>query len=214
MIVSTVRTTSPGFLCMLNRMNVMLTRCNTGMVLVTNRRFVSDAGSGTLLGKLAWRWNASRDVWVDSLALSDRRASLPGAPAAVPRPSITVGPRPHPSTGSSAAAAMWAASAQHAVPRAVVAAAPALGRPAVDVSSPLFRRTPSSGSLFEPLEPHRLRSPTAVAVSQKLSAGLSAMRIGGEGGGSDAFPTLGGTMPKKVTAPLGRWRRGSEACKL
>ncbi|KAI1783493.1 hypothetical protein LXA43DRAFT_865568, partial [Ganoderma leucocontextum] len=63
-------------------MNVMLTRCSTGMVLVTNRRFLNDAGRDTLLGKLARRWNGSSDAWLDALALSDRRASLPGAPAA------------------------------------------------------------------------------------------------------------------------------------
>ncbi|KAI1783951.1 hypothetical protein LXA43DRAFT_856282, partial [Ganoderma leucocontextum] len=63
-------------------MNVMLTRCNTGMVLVTNRGFLNDTGRDTLLGKLARRWNGSGDAWVDALMLSDRQASLPGAPAA------------------------------------------------------------------------------------------------------------------------------------
>ncbi|RDX43224.1 hypothetical protein K466DRAFT_472187, partial [Polyporus arcularius HHB13444] len=55
-IVSTVRTTRAGFLKSLNRMNVMLTRCTTGMVLVTNRNFLCTAGRETLLGKLAQRW--------------------------------------------------------------------------------------------------------------------------------------------------------------
>ncbi|TBU23034.1 AAA domain-containing protein, partial [Dichomitus squalens] len=56
-VVSTVRTTGPGFLRSLNRMNVMLTRCQAGMVVVTNRRFLLDGGRDTLLGKLARRWN-------------------------------------------------------------------------------------------------------------------------------------------------------------
>ncbi|RPD58076.1 hypothetical protein L226DRAFT_430012, partial [Lentinus tigrinus ALCF2SS1-7] len=56
-IVSTVRTTGAGFLKSLNRMNVMLTRCKAGMVLVTNRIFLCNAGRDTLLGKLAQRWS-------------------------------------------------------------------------------------------------------------------------------------------------------------
>ncbi|KAI0737249.1 AAA domain-containing protein, partial [Daedaleopsis nitida] len=55
-IISTVRTTGPGFLRSLNRMNVMLTRCKAGMVVVTNRRFLTGPGRETLLGGLAQRW--------------------------------------------------------------------------------------------------------------------------------------------------------------
>ncbi|KAM5545226.1 hypothetical protein V8D89_001337 [Ganoderma adspersum] len=226
-IVSTVRTTRPGFLSMLNRMNVMLTRCSAGMVLVTNRRFLNDTGRDTLLGKLARRWNGARDAWVDALALSDpRAASLPGAPAAIP--SVSTSPRPRPDGREPGAA--WAASGQHlsaglnphpgsppastVVPRAVAAAALATARRVVNVPSPLSPRPPSSGSLSKPLDPRRLRNPTTAAVPQNLGAGLSAMRIDRERDGSDAFPALGGVSANKATAPLGRWRRGSEACKL
>ncbi|KAI0712797.1 hypothetical protein C8T65DRAFT_544864, partial [Cerioporus squamosus] len=60
-------------------MNVMLTRCTAGMVLVTNRNFLSNFGRDTLLGKLAQRWGTRRDVWIDPPGLADRSASLPGA---------------------------------------------------------------------------------------------------------------------------------------
>ncbi|KAJ7095570.1 AAA domain-containing protein, partial [Mycena epipterygia] len=55
-LVSVVRTTQPGFLRSLNRMNVMLTRARAGMVLVTNAAFLHGAGGPTLLGQLARYW--------------------------------------------------------------------------------------------------------------------------------------------------------------
>ena len=82
MIVSVVRTTAPGFLKSLNRMNVMLTRCQAGMVLVTQRAFVQGAGKGTLLGRLA-RYLAQRvgenGAWADAMEVADGRANLPGS---------------------------------------------------------------------------------------------------------------------------------------
>ena len=76
-IVSTVRTTGPGFLRSLNRMNVMLTRCKAGMVVVTSRRFLNEGGRDTLLGKLARRWNGSSEAWVNAVELSGKGANLP-----------------------------------------------------------------------------------------------------------------------------------------
>ncbi|KAI0644848.1 AAA domain-containing protein, partial [Trametes meyenii] len=60
-IISTVRTSAPGFLRSQNRINVMLTRCERGMVLVSNRRFLTGPGRSTLLGELALQW--SRGTW-------------------------------------------------------------------------------------------------------------------------------------------------------
>ncbi|KAI0628444.1 AAA domain-containing protein, partial [Trametes polyzona] len=57
-IVSTVRTDDPGFLVSPNRMNVMLSRCQRGMVLVTQRAFVHGRGADTLFAKLIREWEA------------------------------------------------------------------------------------------------------------------------------------------------------------
>ncbi len=80
-IVSAVRTTRPGFLSFDNRMNVMLSRCQLGMVLVTQRAFVEGGGKHTLLGKLVQRWEAAAGVnavWVDAMQVANGRASMPG----------------------------------------------------------------------------------------------------------------------------------------
>ncbi|PIL32978.1 hypothetical protein GSI_05096 [Ganoderma sinense ZZ0214-1] len=96
-IVSVVRTSAPGFLKSLNRMNVMLTRCQTGMVVVTNRAFLCGPAQKTLLGKLADHWgtlpagaqttgsrsrcgaDCSDAVWVDAMRVAEGTARLPGA---------------------------------------------------------------------------------------------------------------------------------------
>ncbi|KAI0653588.1 AAA domain-containing protein, partial [Cubamyces menziesii] len=56
-VISAVRTTAPGFLCARSRANVMLTRCERGMVLVSQRTFLRGPGARTLLGELARRWS-------------------------------------------------------------------------------------------------------------------------------------------------------------
>ncbi|KAK0200665.1 AAA domain-containing protein, partial [Desarmillaria ectypa] len=52
-LVSVVRCREPGFLRSDQRMNVMLTRCRRGLVIVASRSFVSGPGQSTLVGKLA-----------------------------------------------------------------------------------------------------------------------------------------------------------------
>ncbi|CDO72684.1 hypothetical protein BN946_scf184985.g104 [Trametes cinnabarina] len=83
-IVSAVRTTTPRFLSLDNRVNVMLTRCQRGMILVTQRTFAHGGGKNTLLGKLVKQWEDADDpaegLWVDAMEVADRRANLPGAP--------------------------------------------------------------------------------------------------------------------------------------
>ena len=69
----------------LNRMNVMLTRCQAGMVIVTQRAFVHNASTGkkTLLGTLAGHWEKRvglAGAWADAMEVADGRANLPGAP--------------------------------------------------------------------------------------------------------------------------------------
>ena len=79
-LISLVRSIKPGFLRSKQRMNVMLTRCERGMVLVTNRRFLSGSGRDTLLGRLAQRWARYPDAWVDALNGSNDDAGVSAPP--------------------------------------------------------------------------------------------------------------------------------------
>ncbi|KAJ6623277.1 AAA domain-containing protein, partial [Mycena sp. CBHHK59/15] len=86
-LISVVRTTQPGFLKSLNRMNVMLTRARAGMIIVTNRDFLrSDGGRRTLLGQLALHWESEnwRNIWIDWRAVADTSAHLPGSLGPLP----------------------------------------------------------------------------------------------------------------------------------
>lgn len=78
-IVSVVRTERPGFLDNWNRMNVMLTRCKRGMVIVANRDFIFNQGKNTLLGRLAQSWGSSEkdQGWFDWRLIAERKAKLP-----------------------------------------------------------------------------------------------------------------------------------------
>ena len=79
-ILSTVRTSAPGFLKLQNRMNVMLTRCRSGMVVVTQRAFLDGPGKETLLGSLTTHWEQHvgvEQMWVDAMEVADQRARLP-----------------------------------------------------------------------------------------------------------------------------------------
>ncbi|KAK0482995.1 AAA domain-containing protein [Armillaria luteobubalina] len=94
-LVSLVRSRAPGFLRSDQRMNVMLTRCRRGLVIVSSRNFLSGSGRSTLVGKLA-----RGRPWKECTAVIEERANLPGArgqyspayyPASAPRrPSINV----------------------------------------------------------------------------------------------------------------------------
>jgi hypothetical protein len=81
-IISVVRTTGPGFLSSQNRVNVMLTRCQAGMVIVTNRVFLRTTGAQfTLLGSLAQYWaNRHGDLktWTDWKEIAELKADMPG----------------------------------------------------------------------------------------------------------------------------------------
>jgi AAA domain len=79
-ILSSVRTQKPGFLKSEPRMNVALTRCRKGMVVVTNKCFLQGAGKSTLLGKLNRTWSQHRDSWIDWKAMlnDSEPVELPG----------------------------------------------------------------------------------------------------------------------------------------
>lgn len=65
-----------------NRVNVMLTRCKEGMVIVSNRRFMHcKSVKKTLLGKLGMHWEqlvGEKQAWRDWRDVSSFKARLPG----------------------------------------------------------------------------------------------------------------------------------------
>ncbi|PSR72748.1 hypothetical protein PHLCEN_2v11443 [Hermanssonia centrifuga] len=88
-IVSTVRTSKPGFLSSVSRNNVMLSRPTIGMVIVTNKSFLEYSGWDTLIGKLAERWaslaGGSGYVWTNWRRIADQTAHMPSVDAPKPR---------------------------------------------------------------------------------------------------------------------------------
>jgi AAA domain len=84
-ILSSVRTKQPGFLKSQPRMNVALTRCRKGMVVVTDKSFLQGAGRSTLLGQLCRTWSRHHDAcWIDRNAMLNNSGALPGLPAPAP----------------------------------------------------------------------------------------------------------------------------------
>ncbi|KAI0251225.1 AAA domain-containing protein [Lactifluus subvellereus] len=79
-ILSSVRTQQAGFLNSEPRMNVALTRCRKGMVVVTDKRFLQGAGRCTLLGQLCHAWSQHRDTWIDWKVILGGSVELPGLP--------------------------------------------------------------------------------------------------------------------------------------
>jgi hypothetical protein len=69
-------------------MNVALTRCRKGMVVVTNKCFVQGAGRCTLLGQLCTTWSQHCDAWIDWKTMLNEHGELPGL-------SQPPSPRPH-----------------------------------------------------------------------------------------------------------------------
>ena len=88
MILSSVRTKIPGFLRSLPRMNVALTRCRKGMVVVTSKGFLQNAGKSMLLGKLCHSWTQHRGAtsWIDWKAMLNNAIGLPGLPSSRSQP--------------------------------------------------------------------------------------------------------------------------------
>ncbi|KAI0800410.1 hypothetical protein C8Q74DRAFT_412425, partial [Fomes fomentarius] len=237
-IISTVRTSSAGFLKSLNRMNVMLTRCQSGMIVVTNRSFLTNSGRDTLLGKLAQQWRAWGDSWIDPLALSDRSASLPGIPGLSPtsttlsmrpgvRASTPVAQRVVPGAWPGARVSLNSPGLVDDAPRNQSAPAVALrpigstnpkfATPDVgtfyrDASSP--SQSQSSGSprtpFFAPADPDVLN--VAEQMGRLWTGG--ATRREHLADVEDPFPALGDIAPVAKPALKGKWAAGSQACKL
>jgi hypothetical protein len=86
-ILSSVRTWKPGFLRSQPRMNVALTRCRKGMVVVTDKCFLEKMGKSMLLGKLCRTWSQHHEAcWIDWKAVLNNPVALPGLSVPLPPP--------------------------------------------------------------------------------------------------------------------------------
>jgi len=70
-IISVVRSEKVGFLSNIRRSNVMLSRCKRSMIICTNRSYLENKASNTLLGKLAKEWQGS--PWISSADILNGR---------------------------------------------------------------------------------------------------------------------------------------------
>ncbi|KAJ3733117.1 P-loop containing nucleoside triphosphate hydrolase protein [Lentinula guzmanii] len=89
-LLSVVRSAHVGFLHSPQRMNVMLTRCRRGMVVVSRRSFLEGVARDTLVGQLSayWTTREGRNAWVNALDVMNSRVNLPGAPGSKVDPAI------------------------------------------------------------------------------------------------------------------------------
>ncbi|CAE6346725.1 unnamed protein product [Rhizoctonia solani] len=82
-ITSLTKTTFSSFLTSVNRLNVLLTRCKKGLVVVTQKEFVTRTGG--LLRGLWWEYE-NHDIWKDADEVVNGYIDLPGSPAPAERP--------------------------------------------------------------------------------------------------------------------------------
>ncbi|KAF5370959.1 hypothetical protein D9757_009876 [Collybiopsis confluens] len=81
-LISVVRSNHVGFLQSLQRMNVMLTRCRSGMVVVSRQSFLQGVAKKTLVGKLCASWVDQQrrgKAWVSATDILNTRVVLPGS---------------------------------------------------------------------------------------------------------------------------------------
>ncbi|KAI0303790.1 AAA domain-containing protein [Multifurca ochricompacta] len=72
-IISVVRSKELGFLTSLQRTNVMLTRCQRGMYIVSSRGFLEGKGADSLVGKMAAELGKRPGAWLTLSDLSEGR---------------------------------------------------------------------------------------------------------------------------------------------
>ncbi|CAE7192205.1 unnamed protein product [Rhizoctonia solani] len=80
-ITTLTKTTFSSFLSSINRLNVLLTRCKKGLVVVSKKEFITRTGG--LLRGLWWEYE-SHDIWKDSRDVIKGHVDLPGSPAPNP----------------------------------------------------------------------------------------------------------------------------------
>ncbi|CAE6450939.1 unnamed protein product [Rhizoctonia solani] len=82
-ITTLTKTTFSSFLTSVNRLNVLLTRCKKGLVVVTQKEFVRRTGG--LLLRLWWEYE-NDNIWTDAKDVMNGYVDLPGSPAPNERP--------------------------------------------------------------------------------------------------------------------------------
>ncbi|KAJ1299786.1 hypothetical protein OPQ81_012002 [Rhizoctonia solani] len=82
-ITTLTKTTFSSFLSSINRLNVLLTRCKRGLVVVSKKDFIIRTGG--LLRGLWWEYE-SHDIWKNAKEVGKGYVDLPGSPAPVERP--------------------------------------------------------------------------------------------------------------------------------
>ncbi|CAE6441866.1 unnamed protein product [Rhizoctonia solani] len=81
-ITTLTKTTFSSFLSSINRLNVLLTRCKRGLVVVSQKEFITRTGG--LLRGLWWAYEG-HDIWKDASDVAKGYVDLPGSPAPVKR---------------------------------------------------------------------------------------------------------------------------------
>ncbi|KAG8728506.1 hypothetical protein FRC11_010918, partial [Ceratobasidium sp. 423] len=82
-ITTLTKTTLPSFLSSINRLNVLLTRCKRGLVVISKKDFIIRTGG--LLRGLWWAYE-SHNIWKDADEVGKGYVDLPGSPAPCERP--------------------------------------------------------------------------------------------------------------------------------
>lgn len=215
-IVSTVRTTRPGFLQSLQRMNVMLTRLQAGMVIVTNRPFLDSSGRNTLLGCMAQHWKDERGeaVWTLPQRIAERTANMPGVTMTPSTPKVPRAPSEAETASSSNSAYQrtqaLSLSARTPVRNSVLASSPTTSssaRSRIPTAPVKNDRTSSVTSEFPALPTTRPRSNTNSAMVKTSYSAVA------RGYSSVAKTTQEQRTPKQLsksrTAPSGGgWAEG------
>jgi len=70
-IISVVRSKGLGFLTSTRRTNVMLSRCQRRMYVVSSRAFLEGKGSNSLVGKMAAELGSRPGAWLTQKDLED-----------------------------------------------------------------------------------------------------------------------------------------------
>ena len=72
-VISLVRSKTLGFLTSTRRTNVMLTRCQRGMYIVSSKAFLEGKGADSLVGKMAAELGKRPGAWLTHKDLRDGR---------------------------------------------------------------------------------------------------------------------------------------------
>ncbi|OCH91055.1 hypothetical protein OBBRIDRAFT_551636 [Obba rivulosa] len=217
-IISVVRTDAAGFLKSTQRMNVMLTRCKRGMIVVTSQQFLRTAGVNILLGKLAQHWVSQIGTvatWTDSRLIINREADMPGVPG---KPAFASPPNSLGRVASIASSpCLTAAQLYSRTPPAAVVAQDRPESPSRTVDDD-FPRLPtpraviggSGRTVSRNLVNAQITPSMARLTVQKSMAEPPQVCVSPVIRGPTAFPALSGAGGRQLQ---GRWRSQSDSVK-